>query len=86
MTLSMSLPLQDELEHALNGASYQLVKRSGFVNSENYSDVYMRKKDLYVFASGSCFFNKYQGDIYDVSSEGSHPVYRYAKPMFLEVK
>ena len=86
MTLSVSLPTQEELGEALHGASYQLVKRSGFVSSENYAETYMRKKDLYVFYPGACFVQKYRGDIYDVSSGGNHPVYRYAKPMFLEVK
>ena len=85
MTLSLSLPQNDELEKALDGASYQLLRRGGFVSSENYSDQYLRKKDLYVFGTGACFKNKFLGDIYDVSSGGKHPVYRYAKPLFLEV-
>lgn len=85
MTLSLSLPKNDELESALDGASYQLLRRSGFVSSDNYSDKYLRKKDLYVFAPGACFRQKFHGDVYDVSSGGKHPVYRYAKPLFLEV-
>lgn len=85
MTLSLALPQNDELEEALTGASYQLVRRSGFVSSDNYSDKYLRKKDIYVFGAGACFKHKFQGDIYDVSSGGRHPVYRYAKPLFLEV-
>ena len=34
---------------------------------------------------GACVINKYMGSVYDVSAGGRHPVYRYAKPMFLEV-
>jgi CRISPR-associated protein Csm4 len=86
MALSLSLPKEKELPGVLNGASYQLIKRSGFVASDTYSKEYLRKKDLYVFNSGSCFDYKFQGDVFDVSSGGTHPVYRYAKPMFLGVR
>ncbi len=86
MSLSVSLPADEELEQALLGAEYLVCKRSGFVASENYAPEQMRKKDLYVLKAGSCFRNKYKGDIYDVSGRmGKHPVYRYAKPIFIEV-
>lgn len=86
MSLSVSLPREDELEEALQGAEYTLRKRSGFVASERYAPQQQRKRDLYVFQSGSCFQNRYRGDVCDVSGPGgSHPVYRYAKPMFMEV-
>ena len=73
------------MENALQQASYQIIKRSGFVASYAYADDFCRKNDLYVMNAGSCFAQQYQGDIYDVSSGGSHAVYRYAQPMFLEV-
>lgn len=86
MSLSVSLPRDDELDHALQGARYMVCKRSGFVDSGQYAKVQMRKRDLYVLQAGSCFVTAYEGDIYDVSGiGGSHPVYRYAKPMFMEV-
>ncbi len=85
MSLSVSLPTNEELEKALQQASYLLTKRSGFVMSETYAKEQSRKRDLYVFQAGSCFLNKFQGDVYDVGDNGSHPVYRYAKPLFLEV-
>ena len=86
MTLSVSLPTDDELETVLRDASYLLRKRSGFVLSERYAPEQMRKRDLYVFQSGSCFAVRFEGDIYDVSDKGGrHPVYRYAKPMLMEV-
>ena len=50
-----------------------------------YAEEYRRKRDLYVFAAGSCFKNEFEGDIYDVTNGGSHPVYRYAKPLFMGV-
>lgn len=86
MSLSASLPRDDELESVLAGAEYLLCKRSGFVASERYAPEQMRKRDLYVFKAGSCFAARFCGDIYDVSDKcGQHPVYRYAKPMLMEV-
>lgn len=85
MSLSCSLPKDQELENALEGASYLLQKRSGFVVSSKYAPEQLRKQDLYVLKSGSCFKNIFDGDVYDVSDGGAHPVYRYAKPLFMEV-
>lgn len=86
MSLSVSLPQDKELDEVLKDSEYLLCKRSGFVASENYSEEQMRKRDLYVLKAGSCFQMKYKGDIYDVSGNmGKHPVYRYAKPIFMEV-
>lgn len=86
MTLSVSLPKEDELERALSGAQYQMVKRSGFVDSSTYATSQMRKRDLYVFAAGSCFEVCFRGDVYDVATLPTHPVYRYAKPIFLQIQ
>lgn len=85
LLLSTALPREDELSHVLEGATYLLGKRSGFVSSVDYADELRRKKDLYVFMAGSCFEKKFDGDIYDVSDGGGHPVYRYAKPLFMGV-
>ncbi|TGY97291.1 type III-A CRISPR-associated RAMP protein Csm4 [Petralouisia muris] len=85
MALSVCLPREEELEGALEQAGYLLLKRSGFVASETYAKEQLRKRDMYVMQAGSCFRKRFEGDIYDVSDGGSHPVYRYAKPMFLEV-
>lgn len=86
MTMSVSLPKEDEMEEVISDADYLLCRRSGFVASENYAEEMMRKKDLYVLKSGSCVHKKYDGDIYDVSDhKGRHEVYRYAKPLFMEV-
>lgn len=87
MTLSLCMSGEkNELDKAIDGASYSIIKRSGFVNSVSYSDTFRKRKDLYCFSGGSCFKNKFSGDIFDLSEGGSHPVYRYAKPMFMGVK
>lgn len=85
MLMSTALPREDEMEWALDGASYLLNKRSGFVASGTYAEELQRKRDLYVFASGSCFCHEFSGDIYDVSKDGRHPVYRYARALFMGV-
>lgn len=86
MTLSAALPRAEELQQALDGATYQVIKRSGFVDSASYANVQQKHRTLYLLAAGSCFRSRFDGDIYDVADGGSHPVYRYAKPLFLGVK
>lgn len=83
MTLSVSMATDNELENILQNASYSLIKRSGFVASEDYWHTPLKKQNFYCFKGGSCFKNKFVGDIFDVSSGGNHPVYRYAKPLLL---
>ncbi len=85
ITLSTCLPTDDEIDSALEGASYSLQKRSGFVTSENYAATNVKKRDLYTFAAGSVFLNRFKGRVYDVSVKGNHPVYRYAKPLFIGI-
>ena len=85
MLLCSALPAEEELESALEGASYLLQKRSGFILSENFSPEQQKKRDLYTFRSGSCFRNRFQGGVYPVNEGGAHPVYRYARGLFLGV-
>ena len=49
----------------------------------SYSEMHLKKHDFYVFAPGAVFENRFEGDVFDVSIHGAHPVYRYAKPMFI---
>lgn len=84
-SLSLSLPRDEELDEALADADYRLIKRSGFIASASYAAAFQKKKDLYALTTGSTFHHAFEGDIYDVSDGGRHPVYRYAKPMFLGV-
>ena len=84
MALSVCLPKPDEMAAALADASYLLMRRSGFVASD--TDPAVKKRDLFVFQAGSCFRNGFAGDVYEVSSDGSHPVYRYAAALFLALR
>ena len=35
--------------------------------------------------AGSCFEDKFVGDVIDVSKDGTHPVYRYGKPIMIGI-
>ena len=56
-----------------------------FHPADRYYPHQVKKRLIYAFAPGSCFKVPFAGDIYDVSHEGGHPVYRCLKPMFMEV-
>lgn len=86
MSLSISLPEDSELENALDGGAYTVVKRSGFIASETFASQQMKKRDLYMLKSGSCFNTTFQGSVRNVACRGgSHPVFRYGKPIFLGI-
>lgn len=85
ITLSVSMAKEEELENALCGAKYMLLKRSGFVQSETYEKKQIKKKDFFAFEPGSCFSSLFEGDIFDVAYKEGHSVYRYGKPMFIGV-
>jgi len=85
MLLSLALPSEEELSGVMVNSNYTLIKRSGFIASETYADELRKKKDIFVFKAGSCFEKTFTGDIYDVSNGGKHPVYRYARAMFIGI-
>lgn len=86
LLLTTSLPEDTELVHAMTGARYQLVKRSGFAYSETASQL-LRKQDLYKFKAGSVLVNKFKGQIADVRPyDYPHPVYNFSKGLFLDLK
>lgn len=86
MTLTTSLPIEKELEHAMETGSYLLSKSSGFAFSTETKENY-RKQDLYKFASGSTFCESYTGQIVDVRPlDFPHEVLNYAKPLFFKME
>lgn len=86
MSLSVCMADEKEIDAIIPNASYELIKRSGFVASENYAENPIKKQDFYCFKGGSCFDKKFQGNIFDVSTGGNHSVYRYAKPFLIGIK
>lgn len=82
ISLTTSLPAEDELASALDGALYQITRRSGFAQGYNG-----KKAEQFFLAAGSTFLHPFTGDIYQVAPAGcSHPVYRYSMPLFMGVK
>ena len=84
LLLSASLPKAEELEAAMEGASFQLVRRGGFAASEG-DEHSVKKKTQHFFRAGSVFAHRFEGDLYTVGEAGGHPVYRYGRPLFLGV-
>ena len=85
LVVSASLPRDDELDAALEGAHFALVRRGGFVQSPTYSSNAEQKRTQYFLASGSVVLHPFAGDLYEVGGSGSHPVYRYGRPILLGV-
>ena len=85
LLLTTSLPADEELEEALQGAMFQLVRRGGYVQSETFADAPQRKRTQVFLAAGAMLERPFSGALYSVAQKGVHPVYRYAKPMMLGV-
>ena len=83
--LSTALPQKQQLEKVLEEATYTLIRRGGFIDSQNLKDGPKRKKDIYVFAPGSCFKTTFSGQVEEEETGGEHSVFRYEKALFLGV-
>ncbi|MGM0216495.1 type III-A CRISPR-associated RAMP protein Csm4 [Enterococcus sp. AZ109] len=83
--LSTARGTEAELENCCEEARFILKKRTGFIQSVTFHENLVKKKDFYSFSAGSVFKYPFKGEIYDVGENGKHPVYRYAKAMWLEV-
>lgn len=84
LLLTTSLPADTELEQAMEGATYHLVRRGGFANANG--DSIRKKQTQYYLAAGSLLMTQFQGDLYCVCQGADYPVLRYSVPMFLGVK
>ena len=87
MLLSSAIPREDELEDGLLACGrYRIIRKSGFVQSPSHAPTPQKKRDLFAFAPGSLFSRMFDGEVIDVNLiEGAHPVYRYAKAMWMKV-
>ena len=83
ISLTTSLPLDEELDSALDGAAYGVSRRGGFVFSETFAESPVKKRTQYFLSAGSAFVHKYHGALYEAAADGAHPVYRYGIPLFL---
>lgn len=87
MLMTSSLPRENELtEGLIDGARYRLVRKGGFVQSASHASSPKKKRNMWLFAPGSIFERTFEGDVFDVNGgSGKHPVYRYARAMWMEV-
>ncbi len=85
--LSSAAPRENELtDQLLAHARYRLLRKGGFVQSSTHNATPQKKRDMYLFAAGSVFAGTFAGDVFDVNATpGAHPVYRYARAMWMEV-
>lgn len=84
LLLTSSLPTGEEMDAALEGASFQLVRRGGFASTE-WVETPVKKQTQYFLTAGSVLQHTYQGELCDVGIGVPHPVYRYSKPLFMGV-
>ena len=86
-SISSYSPKMEEIEKIKESENYyQLIKRSGFVNSSLYSEQAEKRKQVYMLSSGSVLSFKPEGKILDLKLHGKHSIYRMGKPIVLGVK
>lgn len=85
LLLTSSLPAEDELDGVVDNAWFQVVRRAGYVQSETYAPVSLRKRTQYFLAAGAVTDRRFRGSLYDVGGTGGHPVYRYSLPIMMGV-
>lgn len=83
MLLCTALPDADELSDALTDACYTIARRGGFAFSEQASP--LKKRTVWLLSAGSTFARRFRGSLLDVGVGMPHPVWRYAKGMFMGV-
>ena len=87
LSLSSYSPKIEEIDKIKESENYyQLIKRSGFVNSSLYSEQAEKRKQVYMLSSGSVLSFKPEGKILDLNLHGKHSIYRMGKPIVLGVK
>lgn len=86
LLLSSYLPQKDEIEKIKNKENgYQLIKKSGFVNSPKYSKNPQKRKQVYMISSGAVLNFKPAGRLADLKLHGNHSIYRMGKPIVIGV-
>lgn len=83
LLLNTALPSEDEMSDALEGAYYTIVRRGGFATSPQTNP--LKRQTVYLLGAGSTFPHRFQGSMLDVGIGMPHPVWRYARAMFMGV-
>ena len=84
MLLSVAIPNESEGEGVVAEGKYILVQRSGYTAASG--EPTSLKQTVWLFAPGSTFASRFSGDILDISTSASHPVWRCAKAMLMGVR
>lgn len=88
MLLGAYHPKEEEIEKLKQeGCTYILEKRDGFCTSPYFSSSNgpMKRKSCVMVMEGSCFSERLEGQILDLSYGNFHKVYRLGKSLFLGV-
>ncbi len=86
ISISSYAPTKEEITAIKNGNSYyQLSRKSGFINSPMYSSEPQKRKQLFMFDSGSTFDFKPKGRLVDLKLYGDHSIFRLGRPIVLGV-
>ena len=86
ITLSACLPAESELENALDGAQYQMIRRGGFIHNPADAGAQRKKRGQCVFQAGSSFRARFGGELSAVGTSAGQTVYRYNRPLWLGVR
>ena len=76
-------PAPEGWNRALDGAYYTVARRGGFTNSEQIAP--LKKRTVHLLGAGSTFRRRFAGTVLDVGVGMPHPVWRYARGMFMGV-
>lgn len=80
MALAVLTPKAQELSLIKQG-NYLIIARSGFISSPEFK-TQQKRESIYMLAPGSCLPKRAQGEFNKIQTL-AHPVYRYAKGMFV---
>ena len=75
-----------QLESALEGAQYQMIRRGGFIHNPADTGAPRKKRGQCVFQAGSTFRTRFGGELSAVGTSAGQTVYRYNHPLWLGVK
>lgn len=85
MLLGTALPREEEMDEIIGDGWYALQRRGGFINSETYADIQLKKRTIYMLGPGSCLPKRFKGEMFDLSDNGAHPVWRSGSTLFAGV-
>ena len=82
LLLSCAFPAREEAA-VLEDACFSLCRRGGY--SGELAGMPSKKQTVYLISAGSAFSRRFDGCILNAAGNTGHPVWRYAKAMFLGV-